>query len=70
MTNNDTAFYAFFQKLNGKCYTDPEQMRSDFVDALNECELEVTPKKVQKVAKEETKKVTFNKEKKDKKKKK
>jgi hypothetical protein len=68
MTNNDIAFYAFFNKLNGKVYTDPQQMRDDYNDALDECNLEVTPKKVQKVAK---KKVTFGKkEKKDKKKKK
>jgi len=65
MTNNDTAFYAFFNKLNGKVYTNPEQMRVDFNDALDESGLAVTPKKVVKT-------VTFNvkKEKKDKKKKK
>jgi len=34
--NNDKAFDAFFAKLNGKVYTHPEQMRADFVNALNE----------------------------------
>lgn len=46
MTNNDTAFYTFFNKLNGKVYTNPEQMRVDFNDALDEAGLTVTPKKV------------------------
>jgi hypothetical protein len=46
MTNNDTAFYAFFQKLNGKVYNSPEQMRVDFNDALDESGLIVTSKKV------------------------
>jgi hypothetical protein len=71
MTNNDTAFYAFFHKLNGKVYNSPEQMRVDFNAALDESGLEVTPKKATKteVIKKVTKKLTFNKQDKKKKKK-
>ena len=54
MTNHDIAFYAFFNKLNGKVYTNPEQMREDFNEALDESGLTITLKKVEK-------KVTFNK---------
>jgi len=61
MTNNDTAFYAFFQKLNGKVYTDPEQMRVDYNDALDECGLIVTKKDEVKKVKKAAKKLTFNK---------
>jgi len=56
MTNNDTAFYAFFQKLNGKVYNSPEQMRVDFNEALDESGLVVTPKKVVKEKKSDKKK--------------
>ena len=56
MTNNDTAFYTFFNKLNGKVYTNPEQMRVDFNDALDEAGLTVTPKKVVKEKKSDKEK--------------
>jgi len=56
MTNNDTAFYAFFHKLNGKVYNSPEQMRVDFNQALDESNLVVTPKKVVKEKKSDKKK--------------
>lgn len=36
MTNNEKAFDAFFAKLNGKVYTHPDQMKTDFIEALNE----------------------------------
>jgi hypothetical protein len=44
--NNDIAFDAFFAKLNGKVYTHPEQMRTDFINALNENGLTVKRKTV------------------------
>lgn len=63
MTNNDTAFYAFFNKLNGKVYTDPEQMRVDFNTALDESGLTVTKKEKEKKEKKDkkVKKLTYNK---------
>jgi len=61
MTNNDTAFYAFFHKLNGKVYNSPEQMRVDFNDALNESGLIVTKKTEEPKVKKVIKKLTFNK---------
>ena len=36
VTNNEKAFNAFFEKLNGKVYTNPNQMKDDFIDSLNE----------------------------------
>ena len=36
ITNNEKAFNAFFEKLNGKVYTTLDQLKDDFIDALNE----------------------------------
>lgn len=36
VTNNEKAFDAFFAKLNGKVYTNPDQMKKDFIDSLTE----------------------------------
>ena len=63
MTNNDTAFYAFFHKLNGKVYNSPEQMRVDFNAALDEAGLVVTKKVEEKKIKKVVRKLTFNKKK-------